>query len=254
MKTTIKKQIGTAELYKLLRVRYEPQSWALMFEVADATGARHSRWADAVAMSLWPSRGLGLHGIEVKSSRSDWVKELKTPAKAEAICRYCDHWWLCVSDPTIVFAGELPETWGMLAPKGNGLAVIKPAAKLSPEPIDRGFLAALLRSAAKPAVLLDQQAMNAEYSRGYNQGQESGNRSAEYIQKTHNELQQTVRDFEKASGIAIRETWNHTSEKIGQTVREVLAGKHKRDREELQRMKRAAQEIIASIEASESSE
>lgn len=249
MKTAAKKPIGTAELYKLLRVRYEPQSWALMFEVADATGARLSRWADAVAMSLWPSRGLGLHGIEVKSSRTDWLKELKNPAKAEAICRYCDFWWLCVSDPAIVFAGELPDAWGMLAPKSNGLAVVKQAAKLTPIPIDRGFLAALLRSAAKPAVLLDQQAMNDEYYRGYKQAEESAKRSESRVQEQLDELQQTVREFEKASGIAIRKTWDHTTEKIGLTVREVLAGKHQQGIESIKHMRRTAERIIETIDA-----
>ena len=45
---------------------------------------------DAVIMSLWPSRGLELHGVEIKVSRADWKREAADPAKAEAIAAYCD--------------------------------------------------------------------------------------------------------------------------------------------------------------------
>ena len=69
--------MNTSELQAALVKRHPPEAWALCFEVGDATGGGHTRWADAVAMSLWPSRGLHLHGFEIKASRSDWVKELK---------------------------------------------------------------------------------------------------------------------------------------------------------------------------------
>ena len=47
-----------------LRLRCRPPEWALFFEVADSTGlAGHGRYLDAVAMNLYPSRGLELHGF-----------------------------------------------------------------------------------------------------------------------------------------------------------------------------------------------
>jgi hypothetical protein len=133
-----------------LRRRHPSQEYALFFEVADATGARHRRWADAVAMSLWPSRGLVLDGFEIKVSRYDWLREKAAPEKAETIARYCDRWWI-VSPHQVVEEGELPDAWGhqVVYPDGD-IMIAKHAVRNSePAPIDRIFLASLLRSAGK---------------------------------------------------------------------------------------------------------
>lgn len=130
-----------------LRKRYEPPAWALLEEVRDATGYDAKRSADAIAMSLWPSRGLELHGFEIKSSRNDWVREHKSPDKAEAIAAYCDRWWLVVSDVDFVRDGELPATWGLLALGPKGLKTVREAPQRKPKTMDRPFLASLLRRA-----------------------------------------------------------------------------------------------------------
>lgn len=52
-----------------LRQKFPAQEYALFFEVRSATGfPGRLRSADALAMSLWPSRGLELHGFEIKVS------------------------------------------------------------------------------------------------------------------------------------------------------------------------------------------
>ena len=71
------------------------------------------RTCDFVAMDLWPSKGLELHGHEVKVSRSDWLRELKDPSKAGEFMRHCDRWWL-VCPRGVAQPDELPEGWGML--------------------------------------------------------------------------------------------------------------------------------------------
>jgi len=129
-----------------LRTKFRAPEYALFFEVGDATGGRARRWADAVAMGLWPSRGLYLQGFEIKVSRSDWQSELKNPAKAESVARYCRHWWI-VTPPGIVRDGELPDGWGLLEVHPQGVRVIKAAPVLDEQPIDKHFLAALLRRA-----------------------------------------------------------------------------------------------------------
>ncbi|WP_066681647.1 hypothetical protein [Sphingomonas sp. CCH9-E2] len=118
--------------------------YALFYEVGDATGGRARRWADAIAMGLWPSRGIALQGFEIKVSRSDWLNELRQPAKAEAIARYCRYWWI-VTPPDLVREGELPERWGHYEVRGNGLKVVRAAPPLDPVPVSPEFLAALLR-------------------------------------------------------------------------------------------------------------
>lgn len=120
--------------------------------VRSGAGFDALRTADFIAMDLWPSKGLRLHGHEVKVSRSDWLTELRDPSKAEEFKRYMDHWWLVVPDRGIV-RDDLPATWGLMAPDATGrLRIVKKAPKLKPEPMPRTMWAALLRATAKTAV------------------------------------------------------------------------------------------------------
>lgn len=73
------------------------------------------RTADALAIDTWESKGLEIHGFEVKCSRSDWLTELKQPEKSEPFRRFCDRWWLVTSSKDIVKPGELPAGWGHMA-------------------------------------------------------------------------------------------------------------------------------------------
>lgn len=125
--------------------------YALFYEVANATGSAARRSADAIAMGLWPSRGLSLQGFEIKVSRSDWRTEMKNPAKAEEIAQFCRYWWI-VTPPGIVQEGELPEGWGLYEVHGNGLRCVKQApVNEGVVPITMPFLAALLRRASEHA-------------------------------------------------------------------------------------------------------
>jgi len=206
--------LSTGEIYVALRERYRGNAWAFLTEVPDGTGSAKCRSADAMAMSLWPSRGLELNGFEVKVSRSDWLRELKSPEKAESICCYCDRWWLVVGDERIVKDGELPATWGLLVPRGKGVIQRKEAPVLKPEPVDRVFLAALLRRAMEQLVPDDQLEVikRQEYDRGR---QFSADNRAE---KELKELQQRVALFEKTSGIEISR-WN--SQQVAETLRTI---------------------------------
>lgn len=123
--------------------------YAVMFEVRDATGHSASRSIDAVTMSLWPSLGLELSGMEIKISRSDWLRELKEPAKASATFEYFDRWYL-VAPRDVAKIDEIPGPWGWLAPDGDRLVTLKPAPlNAEPKPIDRKFLASVLRCGSK---------------------------------------------------------------------------------------------------------
>lgn len=139
------KKITTADINDLLMKRFPPGEWALMLEVAPATGGG-TRYADAIAVNLWHSRGHSIHGFEVKVSRSDWLRELKNPEKAEALYRYCDHWWI-IAPRGIVKDGELPVTWGLLEARTNGLVQVKAAPRLEAQPVTRVFFASLMRRA-----------------------------------------------------------------------------------------------------------
>ena len=112
----------------------------------DRAGFDATRTLDAIAMDTWPSSGLALHGFEIKTSRADWRRELADSAKSAAFTRFLDRFWI-VAPPGVVKEEELPELWGLLETTEWGLLAKVQASALSPEPVDRSFLACLLRAA-----------------------------------------------------------------------------------------------------------
>ena len=141
-----KKSVTSADVCALLRTRYSHPEWALCFEVANATGTNASRYADAVAMNLYPSRGLALHGFEVKVSKSDFMSEISKPDKSVAVQQYCDYWWL-VAPASAVDESLIPKTWGWLRVDGSKLVSVKQAPPLDAKPVTRAFMASLVRRA-----------------------------------------------------------------------------------------------------------
>lgn len=145
--------IGSATVRHALSLRYMQPEWACFFEVADGTGMAKSRSADCVAMNMYGSRGLAIHGIEIKVSRSDLKRELDNAAKADAVAQYCDRWWIA-APRGMVNPDELPEAWGLIevwevegsSPQSQ---IKKQAAKLDAVAPSRAFVASMLRSSAK---------------------------------------------------------------------------------------------------------
>jgi hypothetical protein len=136
--------LNTEHARTMVRKRFSPPEWACMLEVAPATGGG-TRYADAVAVNLWSSRGHAVIGMEIKVSRSDWLRELKKPEKAEtSVFRFCDRWYV-VAPKGVVKEGELPTTWGLLELRATGLVEVVAAPKLTPEPVTKGFFASLMR-------------------------------------------------------------------------------------------------------------
>jgi len=189
----------------LIEKRYDSNEWIVFFQVSNATGANgRARVADALAFNMWPSRGLEVHGFEIKCSRRDFVTELKNPAKSSLIQQYCDRWWLVIGDDDeIVKPGELPHTWGLMKKNKNNLEIITPAPKLTPIDMSKAFLLSVLRSASKQEKHRDHaKHLNEE---AYNKGYEEGKTSLLYENKRFkselDEIKKTVSDFENKSGI-----------------------------------------------------
>jgi len=143
-------------MFDLLHARYGTTNpangprYACAEHVRNAAGFYATRTADFIAMDLWPSTGLLLHGHEVKISRSDWLRELAEPAKAAAFQRWVDHWWLVVPDRLIV-RDDLPDGWGLMVQQGNRLRIAHRAPRLATEPMPRSVLAPLLRAVVTTA-------------------------------------------------------------------------------------------------------
>lgn len=141
----------TAHIVKALRTRYNTPEWAVFTEVRSSTGHDNViTFADAIAVSTYASRGYSVLGFEFKVSRSDWLRELKTPDKAEVIAAFCDEWWLVIDDIKIIRDDEIPVNWGVLVLKSDGkLHKHKAAVRKQGAPWTREFTASLLRNAVK---------------------------------------------------------------------------------------------------------
>lgn len=209
----------TSDVNAALRARFCGPEWALFFEVADATGARHRRWADAIAINLFPSRGLEIHGFEVKVSRSDWLRELRNPEKSVPVQQYCDRWWIVAPAATIA-SGELPSTWGQFeALTGGKIRQIVAAPKLTSKPVTREFVAAMLRRASELDAGEVGAAVALEVERLRQGDQKRIQQEIESRSRRYEELKQAVEEIEKISGVKIN-AWN--DEHIGRAVRAVM--------------------------------
>lgn len=220
----------TADVQLLLKERYSPPAWAIFFEVANATGMNQQRKADAVAMGLYPSQGLEIHGFEIKVTRGDWLRELKEPSKSNAVARHCDRFWLVAPHGTVK-AGELPAPWGFLEVKGEpGSGTLRRAkqAQLVTEALNptlsRSFVAALVRRACESATALtdaERQAIERKARQaGVEQGRGDRKTGAEAELRL---LKETVAAFERASGIKLDPSSWRTGQ-IGEAVARVMKG------------------------------
>ena len=139
-----------AEIVVRLREAFGPPENAIFFEVAAGTGYEgRRRVADAVAMGMWPSRGMQVTGFEIKVNRHDWLREKDNPEKAEEIAAYCNHWAL-VTAHGVAEPKEIPHAWYWYELDEDGkLHLRQRGSETEAKPLDRSFVASLLRSAGK---------------------------------------------------------------------------------------------------------
>lgn len=202
----------TAEsIWAALSKRYPPPAWALLAQVGNGTGFTGNRYADAMAMSLWPSRGLHLHGFEIKVYRGDWLRELKNPAKAEDVASYCNFWWVATT-ADVIRPGELPAAWGHLMLVGKrGLVMEREATLNQGAALDLPMVAAILRRASEGMV--PRESVNGLCAAAREAGIEVGKDRVERevgiaaVQRKHDEPRNAVDAFEAASGVQIGSPW-----------------------------------------------
>lgn len=248
-----------SDLLLAIQARYPAPEFAFLPQVRNCTGhqRRTIRTADALALGLYPSRGIHLHGFEVKSYRSDWVRELKNPEKADSIARFCDFWWVVAEDETVVPKSEVPTDWGLLVMVNGRLTQRKEAAYRSADPLDKPMLAAILRKAAECVVPLGdiektiQQRMSKERERW----RDNLHYDVQRLEKHNAALTARIDGFEKAAGIRITD-WDAGN--LGNAVAAVRTllydgsdglGILKRSAERLRDLATRAGEAVAEMEA-----
>lgn len=207
-------------LAHLLRKRYPTPEWAFMCQVRNATGfPQTTRYADAMAFNLYPSRGLEILGFEIKVARADWLKEKDTPDKAEPIARHCDRWWI-VAPNGIVRKDELPAGWGLMEVEGGtSLKITKDAPKLTPVEPKKGFWMSVMRGFAEQvdveAVIRDR--VRLAKAEGIAEGRASV--QAEAQAKVEN-VEKKMKLVEERS-LAIRNEYNELSQMVGHNPAEL---------------------------------
>jgi len=222
-----------SDMYYLLRKRYAPTEWAIFRHVANATGGQKKRIADAIAMNLWPSRGLSIHGFEIKVTRRDWLGELASPEKADEIAKYCNFWWLVIPDLSIIVDGELPESWGLLTMgSGDRLTVMREPAPQPDVPTDipRSFLASILRKASESSVdeLVIKDAEDEAYKRGFEVGARTSQNDVRVKLDTLVSLQNRIKMFEEGSGLDLlgdNGKGVEITKELGEAIRITLEGR-----------------------------
>jgi hypothetical protein len=243
-----------------LREHFPAGEYAVIPQVPDATSYRKSRTADALVMGLWSSRGIYLHGVEIKVDRGDWSREKKNPLKAETIAQFCDYWWIAAGNERVVELAELPENWGLLAANDKGkLRSIKPANRLEPKPITRDFLAGLMRAIEKATVPFEHVETKIAERMAEEREKVSKLRSQDVqvreIQRRFDDLKSGVDAFERESGIKIDRYGAYFNEEIGRAVALLRHGSNQRVRKQiadlitmLEGMTRQNRESLAAME------
>lgn len=213
----------SSDLYRRIAAQHPAPEWACFEEVADATGVQASRRADAVAMSLWPSRGLIVRGFEIKVSRGDYKREAADPSKAEAIARYCDEWWMVTPEGLIREPEtELPPAWGLMVPgKGDGLRVVRKAERTEAAPLSRAFLAAVLRAADKKlreglAGYVRREDIAGELEKARERGAASVPSEVERIKRNLERAEAALKEFHETTGLDLVDGgWRSEGKTIG---------------------------------------
>ncbi len=216
---TKEKRIYTSdELAGMISGKFSGPAYVTLGEVRDGTGAYAARSADVMAFGVWPSRGLEIIGFEIKSFRNDWLRELKSPAKAESIAPYCDKWYVVAADD-VVKLEEVPPAWGWLTPSGRGLKIAKESASPEALPIDRSFFMSIVRNISRSYVPKDHvETLANNRAQSLADAQNSTNK---YRMERADELEKSVKAFEEAAGINI-DRYGFNAKETGDIMKLVL--------------------------------
>lgn len=238
-----------AHIINALAARYKAPEYAFLTEVRNSVGfSSKVRTADAMAMSLWPSRGLYMTGFEVKVSRADWKKELEQPEKAEELARFCKMWFVACPDK-MIDKDEVPPGWGLIYVKDDGtLKYVRPAPEHPAVEPTWMLFASLMRDVVEtwvPSTLVDQRIEAASRERMARRIEQEGYELKE-AKRQLEKLRENIAAFEAESGVKIDRYSDHFNREIGAAVaalRRWQGVPHKELQQIAERVNRLSQEI-----------
>lgn len=91
------------------------ESWAFFdgLRIGTGFGRCSEQSIDAFAIELWPSKNWASHAFEIKMSRADFARELRTPIKRRLALRYSNLFWF-VTPKGLLKAEEVPIEAGLM--------------------------------------------------------------------------------------------------------------------------------------------
>ena len=213
-------KVTAQDIRESLRKSFTRPEWALFFEVGNGTGSSLKRWADALAMNMYQSRGLAIVGFEIKVSRNDLKKELVQPNKAEAVGCFCNHWYLVVPKGLIKDTDIIPAAWGILEYSEGSLRQTQKPGKLICQPVTKEFVAAILRrddeAYEKKIKQLATSLSEKKISEIEKCHEENLKKEREKMKERHKQLLESISAFEEISGIRIS---SYDGADLGKAVR-----------------------------------
>jgi len=137
--------------------------WALFFELRNGTGRKKKairkldphRYIDAFAINLWPSKNHRRIAYEIKISRADFLKELKSPDKRQWALEMSNQFYF-VAPQGIIKNDELPDGCGLLEASDNKLIEIQKAKIKSASDFSMNEFCAFARQAMNRELITDQ--------------------------------------------------------------------------------------------------
>lgn len=126
--------ITAGRILDLLRQKYEPPEWVFFPELRFGTGFDGSsdQRIDAWAMNTYRSQGFVTVAFEIKVYRSDWLKELKKPAKRQPAMSVSNEFYF-VSPKHLIARSEVPDDCGLMWVSDGRITTIRkpPARKIN---------------------------------------------------------------------------------------------------------------------------
>jgi hypothetical protein len=187
---------------RLRASRYpQDQGWVAMEEV---TPPRCQRRFDLIAINGWESGNREVHGVEIKVSRSDFLAEMKDPAKSKPLAALCNRYWLACP-PGVAEANEVPASWGMLVVHDSQVRQAKAAPDLDPVPwSDATWRCMLWRCAQRTTTRRELSiAESAGYERRRREDEAAQIRRESEAKRRAEAEQSRIKIWEDATGVAI---------------------------------------------------
>ena len=160
-------KIKASDIKELIREQYgrvknwKAPKWVVLSEVRTNTGYKSKlsdgepfieKFIDMMAFDCWPSEGLTRVAFEIKTSRADFLNELKRPEKRWLAMMY-SHKFYYVAPKEVVTMSDLPPGCGLIHVVEIGdkleLHTAWGAPRREASPLPDSFIASLLRNAYK---------------------------------------------------------------------------------------------------------